>query len=155
MRVREYARAHDPSPSRTRALLARSSSSRDRSHLNLPMRCSPSRRRGRGEERRNERKRRDKKGTLWKYTGRGRSILFVSGCSRGDSKRSPVTRTSSFVEEKKKRERDRDVYFLPEEPRNRSRIDRGCYRVGKRGITLRSADVIYKRVKETSRGNLS
>lgn len=108
MRVREYARAHDPSPSRTRALLARSSSSRDRSHLNLPMRCSPSRRRGRGEERRNERKRRDKKGTLWKYTGRGRSILFVSGCSRGDSKRSPVTRTSSLVEEKKKRERGRE-----------------------------------------------
>lgn len=26
---------------------------------------------------------------------------------------------------------------------------------GKRGITLRSADVIYERVKETSRGNLS
>lgn len=63
----------------------------------------------------------------------------------------------SWRRRERERERDRDVYFLPEEPRNRARIDKDedANVVEKRRITLRSADVIYERVKETPRGNLS
>lgn len=79
----------------------------------------------------NERKRRNKKGTLWKYTGRGRSILFVSGCSRCDSKpkRTPLF---SWRRRKKERERERSWRLFSTRIASKSFENRrrGCYRVG-------------------------
>lgn len=124
------------------------------------MRCSP----GvgeEGEERRRERKKEKKqKGhALEIYGERSLDLICFRLLALWFETVTEENFSSLLVEEKKKREREivTSIFY----PNSLEIVRESTTRMlpswmrGKRGITLRSADVIYERVKETPRGNLS
>lgn len=163
MRVREYARARSiPRVLAYATCPLVSSSSRDRSHLNLPMRCSPSRRRGRGGGKKEGTKEREETKRTCSGNIRGevaRSYLFpvARAVIRNCNRRELLLSSRGGEEKKREREIVTSIFY----PNSLEIVRESTTRMlpswmrGKRGITLRSADVIYERVKETPRGNLS
>lgn len=164
MRVREYARARSIPRVLAYATcpLLVSSSSRDRSHLNLPMRCSPSRRRGRGGGKKEGTKEREETKRARSGNIRGevaRSYLFpvARAVIRNCNRRELLLSSRGGEEKKREREIVTSIFYPNSLEIVRESTTRmlPSWMIGKRGITLRSADVIYERVKETPRGNLS